>query len=84
MASGGENLCLIQNSTDSPPSPSQDPRKGLSLKVSPSTQDKVLIKAYKTGDQQRINHVKTLMRSFSGTPSNGEATNQATSVNVTP
>ena len=33
--------------------------------------------------RRRVNHVKTLMWSFSGTAPNGEATNQGTSLNVT-
>ena len=53
-------------------------------KVTPRTQEKVLIKAYKTRKQRRISHVKTLMRSFNGTAPNGEATNQGTRLNVTP
>ena len=31
-----------------------------------------------------ISHVKTLMQTLSGTSPNGEATNQGTSLNVTP
>ena len=53
-------------------------------KVTPSTQEKVLVKAYKTGKRRRISHVKTLIRSLSGTTPNAEATTQGRSVNVTP
>ena len=53
-------------------------------KVTPNTQEKILIKAYKTGKRRRISHVKILMRSFNGTAPNGETTNQGNSLNITP
>ena len=53
-------------------------------KVTPNTQEKILVKAYKTGKRRRISHVKTLMRSFNGTAPNGETINQGSSVNITP
>ena len=52
--------------------------------ATPNAQEKILIKAYKTGKRRRISHVKTLMRSFNGTASNGEKTNQGRSLNITP
>ena len=71
-----------------PPTDEHSPSSFLSPKewpkVTPSTQEKVLVKAYKTGKRRRISHVKTLIRSLSGTAPNAEATNQGKSVNVMP
>ena len=53
-------------------------------KVTPSTQEKVLVKAYKIVKRRRISHVKTLIWRLSGTTPNVEATNQGRSLNVTP
>ena len=53
-------------------------------KVTPNTQEKILVKAYKTGKRRRISHVKTLMRSLNGIAPNGKSTNQGSTVNITP
>ena len=53
-------------------------------KVITSTREKVLTKVGKTRTWRRINHVNTLVRSFRGIASNGEATNRVVSMNVTP
>ena len=71
-----------------PPTDEHSPSSFLSPKerpkATPNTQEKILVKAYKTGKRRRISHVKTLMRSFNGTAHNGETTNQGSSLNITP
>ena len=71
-----------------PPTDEHSPSSFLSPKerpkATPNTQEKILVKAYKTGKRRRISHVKTLMRSFNGTAHNGETANQGSSLNITP